>query len=269
MNRIDRRFADLGAASRRALVAYVTAGFPKPGATLPVLHALREGGADVIELGMPFSDPMADGPTIQRACEVALGHRVGLGDVLAMVARFREDDGETPLVLMGYLNPIVRFGMDAFAAQAAAVGVDGLLIVDAPPEESDVLAAAHAAGLHQIFLLAPTSSERRVARVLERAGGFVYYVSLTGITGAGHLAAGAVAERVRALRAVTDLPIGVGFGIKTPEQAVAVAAAADAVVIGSALIEAIDGTDDPAGAARRFLAPFRGALDGMLLERTG
>ncbi|MEM9300852.1 MAG: tryptophan synthase subunit alpha [Pseudomonadota bacterium] len=271
-NRIDKRFDALRETSRKALVPYVTAGYPSAAATVPTLHGLVEAGADIIELGLPFSDPMADGPVIQRACESALAQGVGVADVLAMVAAFREDDPSTPIVLMGYLNPVMRYGLDDFAAKAREAGVDGILMVDVPPEEAGTLDPLKAAGIHQIFLLAPTSSDDRVERVMARAGGFVYYVSLTGVTGAGHLATTAVGEHVAQLQQRTDLPVGVGFGIKTPEHAVAVAETADAVVIGSALVELLGQQSDAAAAkrtARDFMAPFRSALDAMTLDRAG
>ena len=272
MNRIDRRFADLARTRRTALIPYVTAGYPHPDCTVDVLHALVAGGADLLELGLPFSDPMADGPVIQAACERALAAGVRVGDVLEMVRQFRETDQETPLVLMGYLNPLVRFGMERFAQTAAAAGVDGVLMVDAPPEEAAILAPLKAAGIHPIYLLAPTSDDARIERVVAAAGGFVYYVALTGVTGASHLSAAQVAEPVARIRRHTGLPVGVGFGIKAPADAVAVAAAADAVVIGSALVAALaEAESAPAAArlAREFLAPFRGALDHETARRAG
>ncbi|MDR9389834.1 MAG: tryptophan synthase subunit alpha [Wenzhouxiangella sp.] len=264
-NRIDRRFEALKKANRAALVPYITAGHPHPDATVSLLHTAVSAGADIVELGMPFSDVMADGPVIQRACERALEHGVGLQEVLAMVARFRQDDADTPVVLMGYTNPIERYGTERFAQDAAQAGVDGLLIVDCPADEARVLQGDLAsAGLHQIFLVAPTTNDARLDRAAELAGGFVYYVSLTGVTGAATLNTDALGPMVERIRGRIDLPVAVGFGIREPEQAARVAQLADAVVIGSALVSKlhdIDGVDEACATANAYLSAVRVAMD--------
>lgn len=240
MSRIKACFESLKHTNRKALIPYITAGDPHPDHTVGMMHALVEGGADIIELGIPFSDPMADGPTITKAHERALVHHTTLRRVLAMVKEFRTRDDRTPVVLMGYLNPLEIMGYAAFAAAAAAAGVDGVLTVDLPPEESDILAASlrqHA--LDPIFLLAPTTTPERIRHITAAAAGYVYYVSLKGVTGSNALDVDAVAERIAAIRAVSDLPIGVGFGIKDAETAAAVARHADGVVVGSALVSRI------------------------------
>jgi tryptophan synthase alpha chain len=265
MNRIDQRFAQLRAAGRCGLIPFVTAGDPAAEATVPVMHALVDAGADLIELGVPFSDPMADGPTIQRSSERALARGVGLRKVLAMVAEFRRTDAATPVVLMGYLNPLEIFGYERFADAAHAAGVDGVLMVDSPVEEAGELTpllARH--GIEQIFLAAPTTADQRLARVVERARGFLYYVSFAGITGADRIAMGDVTDKVAAIRAATGTPVAVGFGVKAPEQAAGIARFADAVVVGSALVEHLAPHGEPAAAAaaaRAFLAPLRAAID--------
>jgi tryptophan synthase alpha chain len=270
--RIEARFAALARAGRTALIPYVTCGDPVPSAegTTAVLHALVEGGADVIELGVPFSDPMADGPVIQRASERALARGVGLAMVFEAVRRWRTRDTTTPVVLMGYANPIERFdqrhGAGAFVRAAAEAGVDGVLVVDYPPEECEAFAAAlKAAGLAPIFLLAPTSTEERMRQVGRVASGYVYYVALTGVTGAGHLDTAAVAAMLPRIRRHVPLPLGVGFGIRDAASAQAVAAVADAVVIGSRLVQLLEAA--PVGgapeAARAFMQEIRAALDAM------
>ncbi len=265
MNRIDVRFEQLKKRSRRALVPFITAGYPTPDATVPVLKAAVEAGADLLEIGMPFSDVMADGPVIQEACARALEQGTGLSEVLAMVAEFRREDAHTPIVLMGYANPIERRGLVRFCSAAAKAGVDGLLVVDVPVEEAVELQAELARhDLHQIFLVAPTTGAARLARTAELAGGFLYYVSLKGVTGAASLDVAAVAPAVEQVRQTTGLPVAVGFGIRTPEQAAAVAATADAVVIGSALVERLGQADSVAAAAeaaRAYLAPIRRSMD--------
>ena len=224
MSRISARFKQLKAHNRVALIPFVTAGDPTPDATVPLMHGMVAAGADIIELGVPFSDPMAEGPVIQKACERALLHNTSLRDVIAMVHRFRQDDQATPVVLMGYLNPIEVMGYLDFASEAALAGVDGVLTVDMPPEEADeYIQVLRKYELDPIFLLAPTSSEARIRLVSEASSGFVYYVSLKGITGASHLAASEVASKVAEIRKVTTLPIGVGFGIKDPDTAQAMA----------------------------------------------
>jgi tryptophan synthase alpha chain len=268
MSRIRGALEKLRANGRKALVPYVTAGFPSRELGLPIMHALVEGGADIIELGVPFSDPMADGPTIQRSNERALALGVGLGDVLASVRAFRERDPDTPIVLMGYANPIERMGAERFAQAAAQAGVDGVIVVDYPPEESAAFAVLlRAQGIDPIFLLAPTTTESRVADVLALASGYVYYVSLKGITG-GTLDIDDVRRRVAAIRGRTSLPIGVGFGIRDPGTARAVAEVADAVIIGTRMIQILD-EGDPAGAparARDFMASIRDALDTIATD---
>ncbi len=268
MSRIAVTLAALQARGRKALIPYVCAGDPFADATPEILQALAEGGADIIELGLPFSDPMADGPVIQRAAERALARRIGSAQVLAMVRAFRARNDQTPLVLMGYANPIERYdqrhGDGAFVRDAAAAGVDGLLVVDYPPEECEAFAARlRDAGLDLIFLLAPTSTEARMAQVGRIASGYVYYVSLKGVTGAGHLDVDAVAQAVPRIRRHVRVPVGVGFGIRDAASARAVAAVADAVVIGSRLIQVLEAEtrDNVASAARGFMREMRAALD--------
>ena len=240
MSRIAKRFEALRAAGRKALVPYITAGDPAPEHTVPLMQALVEAGADLLELGVPFSDPMADGPVIQQACERALRHHTSLDDVLDMVRSFREQDDETPIVLMGYLNPIEVMGYREFARRAAEAGVDGALTVDMPPEEADDLVAElRAAGIDPIFLLAPTTTPERMDAIAEHGSGFLYYVSFKGVTGANRLDVAAVADKLAEIRRHTDLPLGVGFGIRDPESAAAVAEVADAVVVGSALVKLV------------------------------
>jgi tryptophan synthase alpha chain len=240
MSRIAECFAALKGAGRQALIPYITAGDCEPGVTVPAMHAMVEAGADIIELGVPFSDPMADGPVITKAHERALLHNVSLRDVLAMVSEFRSRDTRTPVVLMGYLNPVEVMGYATFAAAAAEAGVDGVLTVDLPPEEAGPLTAElRQRGLDPIYLLAPTTSPERIALITAAASGYVYYVSLKGVTGASTLDIPQVAERIRTIRGVSELPIGVGFGIKDAESAAAVAAHADGVVVGSVLVDAI------------------------------
>ncbi len=240
MSRIQETFSALNAAGRRALVPYITAGDPHPQHTVALMHALVRGGADVIELGVPFSDPMADGPVIQLACERALAHGTGLWDVLDMVTAFRRDDRRTPVVLMGYLNPIETRGVEAFAERARDAGVDGVLIVDLAVEESvEYLPALRARGLDCVFLLAPTSSEARIKAVADVASGYLYYVSLKGVTGSASLDVGAVGAKLEEIRRHSDLPIAVGFGIRDAASARAVARVADGVVVGSALVSEI------------------------------
>src|SRR5688500_13950119 len=257
MNRIDTRFAELKANHRKALIPFITAGDPSLDATVPVMHALTEAGADVIELGVPFSDPMADGPTIQRSSERALARGAGLTFVLQAVREFRERDAETPVVLMGYLNPIEIRGAARFAEEAARAGVDGVLLVDLPPEEAGELRGALTAhGLSLILLASPTTPEPRLRRLCDDAQGYLYFVSFAGVTGADRLDANATAQRLQALRAASAVPVLAGFGIKDAASAVAMAEHADGVVVGSALVAALADADDPAAAAGRFLAPL-------------
>lgn len=264
MNRIDRRFAVLKSTGRAGLIPFVTAGDPAPDHTVALMHALVGAGADLIELGVPFSDPMADGPVIQHASERALAKGVGLGDVLAWVAAFRERDKDTPVVLMGYLNPVEIHGYQRFAEEAVAAGVDGVLLVDCPLEEAAALAPLRRAGLRQILLAAPTTAPARMAELCEAAEGFLYYVSFAGITGAGRLSIQDIAARVADIRASAKAPVGVGFGVKDAQSAKAISGFADAVVIGSALVERLDGAETVEEIARRvgdFLRPIRAALD--------
>ncbi|MGQ7245400.1 tryptophan synthase subunit alpha [Salinicola sp. V024] len=265
-NRIDRRFAALKAQGRTALIPYITAGDPAPAHTVDFMHACVEAGADVIELGVPFSDPMADGPVIQKACERALKHGTRLQHVLEMVAEFRQRDDDTPVVLMGYLNPIERMGYDVFTRQAQASGVDGVLVVDMPPEEAGDNAALFAEhGLQSIFLLAPTTSDARAKAICEHGEGYLYYVSLKGVTGAATLDADAVGEQLAKLRRVTELPLCVGFGIRDGATAAAIGRVADGVIVGSALVGRIaERADDPASipaALKSILGEMREALD--------
>lgn len=264
MSRIERRFAALQSAGRTGLVTFVTAGDPSPDHVVELLHGLVKAGADIIELGVPFSDPMADGPVIQHASERAIAQGVGLANVLAWVAAFRETDDETPVVLMGYLNPVEMYGYGSFAEDAVEAGVDGVLMVDCPIEESHVLQPLRDAGLDQILLASPTTAEGRLARLCEAASGFLYYVSFAGITGAAQLSTSDIAERVAGIRARSKAPVAVGFGVRDAESARAIAGFADAVVIGSALVDRLAGAttaDDAAGRAQAFLAPIRAALD--------
>ncbi len=237
MSRLSQVFADLQADKRRGLIPYVVAGDPSAEGTVPLMHSLVDAGADILELGVPFSDPMSEGPVIQKGHERALANGMSLHRVLSMVAEFRKDNNRTPIVMMGYANPIERFGYEAFAAASAEAGVDGLITVDLPPEEVDTIdGALKDVGLDNIFLISPTTPEPRVQRIVERARGFIYYVAVKGVTGSGELDTDEVARNVALIREKTSLPIAVGFGIKNAASASAVAASADAVVVGSALI---------------------------------
>ena len=266
MSRIEDCFARLKQEGRKALIPYVTAGDPEPAITVPLMHAMVAAGADVIELGVPFSDPMADGPVIQRAAERALEHGTSLRDVLAMVAEFRQQDSDTPVVLMGYLNPVEVMGYETFAKAASDAGVDGVLSVDLPPEEAhDLLTALRGHGLDPIFLLAPTTDDTRIEKICAVASGYVYYVALKGVTGAGGLDVQSVTDKLVQIRRHTALPVGVGFGIKDADSARAVAAVADAVVVGSALVKKIEqdaGQSDKITAdIADILARMRAAID--------
>ena len=238
-NRLAKRFAELKAqASKTALIPYVMASDPSPEITLPLMHAMVKAGADIIELGVPFSDPMADGPVIQLAAERSLEHHTSLLDVFSLVSEFRQQDDKTPVIVMGYLNPIEVMGYQAFARQAAACGIDGVITVDMPPEEADeYVPALKSQGLDPIFLLAPTSTRARIKKLANFASGFVYYVSLKGVTGAATLDVSSVEQKVAEIRQYIDLPIGVGFGISDAESAAKVAACSDAVVVGSVLVK--------------------------------
>lgn len=266
MSRIAGRFADLGRARRKGLIVYIAAGDPTPALTVPLMHELAAAGADVIELGVPFSDPMADGPVIQRATERAIKQGVGLKQTLAMVAAFRATDASTPVVLMGYANPIERLGRTTFAATAAVAGVDGVLVVDYPPEEcADFAADMRAHGMDPIFLLAPTSTAERIESVARHASGWVYYVSLRGTTGAGHLDVAEVAARIPLIKSHIKLPIGVGFGIRDAASAQAVARVADAVVIGARFIQEMESAPPERAVAvvGELAREFRRALDAV------
>lgn len=269
MNRINTRLSALKTAGRKALVTYIVNGDPAPDATLATMHALVAAGADIIELGVPFSDPMADGPVIQLGHERALAHNTSLRDTFALVARFRQTDADTPVVLMGYANPVVRMGFAETALAAAAAGVDGFLTVDLPPEEAVAFnGALKAQDLENIFLLAPTTDEARIGKITALASGFLYYVSLKGVTGAGHLDVASVSQKVAQIRAHSRLPLCVGFGIKDADSAKAVAAVADGVVVGSLLVAKMgelagQSVDTIASQTAALIAPIRAALDSL------
>lgn len=262
--RIDRCFASLRARERKGVVTYIAGGDPHPDLSVPLLHELVRAGADLLELGIPFSDPMADGPVIQRAAERAIRNGVGLRDCLRMVTEFRRQDTQTPVVLMGYANPIEHLGVRNFVDAAGAAGVDGVIVVDYPPEEcTEFCTALQQSDIAPIFLLAPTSTPERIAEVARRGRGFLYYVSFKGITGAGLLDTDAVAARLPEIRSHSKLPIAVGFGIRDGAGARAVARVADAVVVGSRLVEAIEkaGPEGALAAAHAVVADIRRALD--------
>ena len=268
MSRLKACFATLKQQQKSALIPYIVAGDPQPGLTVGFMHALVEGGANVIELGVPFSDPMADGPTITKAHERALIHHTSLHQVLDMVKEFRTQDARTPVVLMGYLNPLEIMGYEIFAKAAAEAGVDGLLTVDLPPEEAGALTSAlQSADLDPIYLIAPTTTPDRIRRITEAASGYVYYVSLKGVTGSNDLDVDEVAGRIAQIREVTGLPIGVGFGIKDAATAAAVACHADGVVVGSALVSRIaerqDTPETISGELKTFLRGLREAMDAV------
>jgi len=272
MSRIAERFAELKKNRRKALVPFVTAGDPQPDTTVPLLHAMVEAGADMLEIGVPFSDPMADGPVIQAACERALVHHVTLHQVLDMVREFRRKDPATPVILMGYLNPVEVWGYEEFARAAGEAGVDGVLTVDMPPEEAGVLTEhLRANGIDAIFLLAPTSGADRIRKVADTASGFIYYVSFKGVTGANRLDIDAVADKINEVRHYTDLPLGVGFGIRDPETAAQVAKIADAVVVGSVLVakvaELADSPEAIPAALASIVAELRTAIDQATSQR--
>ena len=266
MSRIPARFAALKAAGKKALIPYVTAGDPEPTVTVPLMHKMVAAGADIIELGVPFSDPMAEGPVIQKAMERALTHDVTLTEVLGMVKTFRLQDNDTPVLLMGYLNPIEVMGYTTFAKAAADAGVDGVLIVDMPPEEAtDLLAQTQANDLDVVFLVSPTTTDERIQAVSRAGGGFVYYVSLKGVTGAGNLDTNEVAQKVTNIKRFAQLPVCAGFGIKDAESAVQISTVADGVVVGSALVKKIQENlgqaDKIEEAIASLLAEMRGAMD--------
>jgi tryptophan synthase alpha chain len=270
MSRIPSTFAALAAQGRKALIPFITAGDPHPDLSLPLMRALVAGGADIIELGVPFSDPMADGPTIQRASERALAQGMSLRRVLALVREFRRENATTPVVLMGYANPVEAYGVEAFAQDAQAAGVDGVLVVDYPPEECAAFATVmKQSGIDPIFLLAPTSTEQRYDEVAQIGSGYIYYVSLKGVTGSGNLDLDEVARRIPLIREKVGMPVGVGFGIRDGATAARIAAVADAVVIGSRIIEEIESA--PAGEAtarvQSFLSGVRAAMDAATDNR--
>ncbi|MBC3916368.1 tryptophan synthase subunit alpha [Undibacterium sp. CY18W] len=264
MSRIQNTMAALAASNKKGLIPFITAGDPAPELTVPLMHALVEGGADIIELGVPFSDPMADGPVIQRASERALQFGVGLRDVLQFVREFRQSNQKTPVVLMGYANPIERMGQDTFIARAAEAGVDGVLVVDYPPEECEEFASKmQQQGMDTIFLLAPTSTDERIAQVGKIASGYVYYVSLKGVTGSGALDLDAVAAMIPRIKKHVTVPVGVGFGIRDGVTARAISTVSDAVVIGSRIIQELENTprENAVAAVKSFISGVRQALD--------
>ena len=261
MSRLATRFADLKSRHRKALIPFITAGDPHPDVTVGLMHDMVKAGADILELGVPFSDPMAEGPVIQLACERALVHNVSLRDVLGMVKAFRQTDAATPIVLMGYLNPVEVMGYAVFAKAAAEVGVDGVILVDLPPEEgADLVTELKTHKIDPIFLLAPTSTAERMAMIGAMASGFVYYVSLKGVTGAANLDVQSVVDKVNQIRQCTKIPVGVGFGIRDAESARKISAVADAVVVGSAVVQRVA---DNAGDAKKISAAVCELLSSM------
>jgi tryptophan synthase alpha chain len=266
MSRITAKFEALKRQGRKALIPFITAGDPDPALTVPVMHALARAGADVIELGVPFSDPMADGPVIQRSSERALKHGVSLRRVLGYLSEFRKTDRDTPVVIFGYANPIESLGVERFAEAARSADADGVLVVDYPPEEAgELVQALDARGLDTIFLLSPTTTDERLERIARLGRGYLYYVSVRGVTGATHIDIAEAAARVRRVHEFTRLPVGVGFGIRDADSARAIGAVADAVVIGSALIQEMEKAprDRVTERAIAFLAPIREALDHL------
>ncbi|ARU57313.1 tryptophan synthase subunit alpha [Oleiphilus messinensis] len=266
MSRIAQTFETLKEQNKKALIPYITAGDPNPGLTLSLMQTLVDAGADVIELGVPFSDPMADGPVIQLACERALEHNTSLRDVLGIVKAFRETDQTTPVVLMGYLNPIEVMGYEQFVSAAKEAGVDGVLTVDLPPEEAETFCLQlKNADLDAIFLLAPTTDNDRISSICHYSTGYVYYVSVKGVTGSGALDVAGVEEKLAEIKAKTDLPVGVGFGIKDAKSAAAVAQVADGIIVGSALVNRIaefaDRPDELKAALHQILSEMRAAID--------
>ena len=266
MSRISQCFENLKKDGQTALIPYITAGDPEPWVTVPVMHALVEAGADILELGIPFSDPMSDGPVIQKACERALKNDVSLKHVLDMVKQFREKDSDTPVVLMGYANPIEAMGYKAFAENAKQAGVDGVLTVDMPPEEAnEFLPLMDKSGIDTIFLVAPTTSKERMAKIAKHAKGFIYYISIKGVTGSAKIDVAEVDAKLADLRSCTDLPLGVGFGIRDGKSAAAVSEVADAVVVGSTLVRCIeehaDKPEEIAAAVAGLLAEMRHAIN--------
>jgi tryptophan synthase alpha chain len=265
MSRLAAKFAELKASGRKALIPFITAGDPYPQFTVPLLHEMVAAGADVIELGIPFSDPMADGPVIQRASERALAHRTGLRKVLTMAMEFRKTDQTTPLVLMGYLNPIEMMGYEDFANAAQRADVDGVLTVDLPPEESkECVDLLRERDIDQIFLLAPNTTAERIQKMDAYGSGYLYYVSLKGVTGAGHIDTADVEQKLQLIRENTNIPVGVGFGVKDAETAKTVANIADGVVVGSALISKIEANlDNPDQAKSEIIALLKSMREAM------
>lgn len=264
MSRIAGRFAELKAAGRKALIPFLTAGDPLKASTVPILHGMVEAGSDILEIGVPFSDPMADGPAIQRSSERALKNGVGLSDVLGLVAQFRKKDAKTPIVLMGYANPIEAMGLEKFVAAAKTAGVDGVIVVDYPPEEcGPFVDLCGKAGIDCIFLLAPTSTDARIREVARAGTGYLYYVSLKGVTGVKTADAADIATHLPRLRAVSSLPIAVGFGIKDAESARVISKGADAVILGTRIVQEIEnaGPEHAAARVKALLIPIRKALD--------
>ncbi|MCK5903595.1 MAG: tryptophan synthase subunit alpha [Cocleimonas sp.] len=261
MSRLSTCFEHLKTANKTALIPYITAGDSNPAITVPLMHRMVEAGADIIELGIPFSDPMADGPTIQLACERALVHHTSLRDVIEMTRQFRKTDQKTPIVFMGYLNPVEAMGYQAFAQQASQAGVDGLLTVDMPPEESeDLVSALKLCAIDPIFLLSPTTQIERIKKITKAGQGFLYYVSLKGVTGSNVLDVDDVATHVDRIRAESSLPIGVGFGIKNAASAQAVSRVADAVIVGSAIVKIIENNADDADTIMNKIAQLLGEM---------
>ena len=266
MSRIQSVLENLKSAGKKALIPYVTGGDPRPGATVEIMHTLVKAGADIIELGVPFSDPMADGPVIQLACERALEHNTSLNDILDMVKSFRETDQHTPVVLMGYLNPIEIKGYEKFATEAAEAGVDGALIVDLPPEEADSMVPfLKEKGLDSIFLIAPTTTEERIQHICRHSSGYVYYVSVKGVTGSAELSTTEVAEKVALIQKNNQIPVGVGFGIRDAQSAAAVSKIASGVIVGSVIVNLIaENKDDEAAlnqSVHELVSSMRVAMD--------
>ncbi len=265
MSRLQACFETLKSANKTALIPFITAGDPHPSVTVDLMHDMVNAGASILELGVPFSDPMAEGPVIQLACERALVHNVSLNDVLAMVKAFRETDSDTPIVLMGYTNPVEVMGYQTFAQSAGEAGVDGLILVDLPPEEgAELIDALKANQLDMIYLLAPTTTDARIKLICDQASGFVYYVSLKGVTGAANLDVDSVVEKMTQIRKHTQLPIGVGFGIRDAKSAAQVAAVSDAVVVGSAIVNRIaENTQNPEKASQQVCELLQSMRDEM------
>lgn len=266
MSRIEKALTTLHSHGKKALIPYITGGDPRPEWTVDLMHTLVESGADLIELGVPFSDPMADGPVIQLACERALEHNTSLEDIFAMVARFRETNESTPIVLMGYLNPIERMGYEAFVERASTAGVDGVLVVDLPPEEAhSVVPLMKNKGLDAVFLIAPTTTDERINHICEHSSGYVYYVSVKGVTGSASLDEKEVAEKVSKIKSANQIPVGVGFGIRDAESAAHVAAMADGVIVGSVIVDTIARNQEDLAAIKAevgaLVSSMRSAID--------